>query len=66
MVYFLDWKKGPTKSNKLRSSVRPRKGQKNMIGKKIRLPGFETAVTGNSMLRVRIEGPIAHRSLLVG
>ena len=27
---------------------------------------FETAIRGNSMQRVRIEGPITHRNLLVG
>ena len=61
----LDWKEGLTKKNKVCASVPPRKGQKNMIDKKIHLSGLETAVRTNSMRGARIEGPITHRSPLV-
>ena len=49
----------------VRPSVRPRKGQKNMIDERSLYQGFYSAVRSNSMRGARIEGPITNRTPLV-
>jgi hypothetical protein len=70
MIYHsLDSKEGLTKTNKVRAYVHPSvygrvKGTSSIERSNCQM--FETAVRGNSKWGARIEGPIIHRSPLVG